>query len=206
MTRSEIEAEVKELQRKVAQSDPSDVAFNALLLQLLEKAVQLQNTSMEPKVHPNSEAEPPVVTPKPVEPDTFSATPDLFSMPPEPPAPVKQEEVVPEVKNVHPPAEPPMKSPPPASKSADESVSGKLRGSHVDDLKAVIGINEKFQFINELFDGNMKEYNVALDQLNNVNSSADADAYLDNLGAMYNWNQEDPVASNFKELVQRRFA
>src|ERR1051325_1170887 len=63
----------------------------------------------------------------------------------------------------------------------EESVAEKISHKKISDLKSVIGINEKFQFINELFDGNMKEYNVALDQINNFSSLGEAVNYLANL-------------------------
>ena len=44
----------------------------------------------------------------------------------------------------------------PARKRTDESVAEKQKHKKISDLKTAIGINEKFQFINELFDGNMK--------------------------------------------------
>src|ERR1051326_3086156 len=91
------------------------------------------------------------------------------------------------------------------SKKPEESVAEKLSHKKVSDLKSVIGINEKFQFINELFDGNMKEYNVALDQINNFSSLGEAVNYLANLKEVYKWNAENPIVSNFEELVQRRF-
>ncbi|MBI3500876.1 MAG: hypothetical protein HY063_03695 [Bacteroidetes bacterium] len=91
------------------------------------------------------------------------------------------------------------------AKKSEESVTEKISHKKISDLKSVIGINEKFQFINELFDGNMKEYTVALDQINNFSTLGDAVNYLANLKEMYKWNSENPIASNFEELVQRRF-
>lgn len=92
-----------------------------------------------------------------------------------------------------------------AVKKVEESVVEKISHKKISDLKSVIGINEKFQFINELFDGNMKEYTVALDQINNFSTLGEAVNYLVNLKEMYKWNSENPIASNFEELVQRRF-
>ena len=90
-------------------------------------------------------------------------------------------------------------------KKIDESVAEKVQHNKIDDLKSAIGINEKFQFINELFDGNMKEYTVALDQINNFTTLDEAANYLANLKEVYKWDSENPVAINFQELVERRF-
>src|SRR3990172_10794330 len=92
----------------------------------------------------------------------------------------------------------------PSQKKMDESVAEKLQHKKIFDLKSVIGINEKFQFINELFEGSMNEYNVALDQINNFSSLGEAVNYLANLKEMYKWNPDNPIAINFEELVQRR--
>ena len=86
-----------------------------------------------------------------------------------------------------------------------ENISNKVQNKKPTDLKSIIGINEKFQFINELFDGNMKEYTVALDQINNFSSKQEADSYLSNLKEMYKWPTDNEVANNFKEIVKRLF-
>lgn len=91
-------------------------------------------------------------------------------------------------------------------KKPEGSVAEKLQHKKITDLKASIGINEKFQFINELFDGNMKEYNVAVDQINSFSSFEEADSYIANLEDVYKWKTDDQIVENFKALVQRRFA
>lgn len=93
----------------------------------------------------------------------------------------------------------------PSKKKADESVAEKLQRNKITELKSAIGINEKFQFINELFDGNMKEYTVAIDQLNSFHSFAEAESYLANLQKVYKWNPDNLIVSTFEELIQRRF-
>lgn len=90
-------------------------------------------------------------------------------------------------------------------KKTDSSISEKLRSKKINDLKTEIGINEKFQFINELFDGNIKEYNIALDEFNNFSSLNEAMNYLANLKEVYKWASDNPVAKNFENLVRRRF-
>lgn len=91
------------------------------------------------------------------------------------------------------------------AKKADSSIVEKLRSKKIDDLRTEIGINEKFQFINELFDGNMKEYSIALDEFNNFSTLDEAMKYLANLKEVYKWNSDNPVVKNFEDLVRRRF-
>ena len=93
-----------------------------------------------------------------------------------------------------------------SKKKVDESVAEKLQHNKITDLKGSIGINEKFQFINELFEGNMKEYNVAVDQINSFSSLPEAQSYVANLEEVYKWQADNLIAANFKELVERRFA
>lgn len=91
-------------------------------------------------------------------------------------------------------------------KSKDnKSLSEKLQNKKIEDLNTAIGINEKFRFINELFDGNGNEYNVAVNQINNFSSQEEADHYLANLKGVYKWNDESTAVLNFTELVYRRF-
>ena len=91
-------------------------------------------------------------------------------------------------------------------KTADETMAEKLQHKRIADLKAAIGINEKFQFINELFEGNMKEYNCAVDQVNSFSSHAEAESYIANLKDVYKWQPDNHIAESFMELVERRFA
>ena len=100
---------------------------------------------------------------------------------------------------------PPVKVPKQVKKKSEESVAEKLQHKKITDLKASIGINEKFQFINELFEGNMKEYTVAIDQINSFSSMTEAESYIDNLTEVYKWNSDNQIVGNFKELVERRF-
>lgn len=72
--------------------------------------------------------------------------------------------------------------------------------------KLTINLNDKFRFINELFGSNANEYNIALEQLNTVNSVDEAISYLKGLQAIYDWNDEHEMVKNLKTLVQKRFA
>lgn len=87
----------------------------------------------------------------------------------------------------------------------DKSLARKLQKKPIADLKAAIGINEKFQYINELFEGNMTEYNIAVNQLNICSSHAEAEVYLNTLRELYKWDKESETAIAFSELVERRF-
>ncbi len=56
----------------------------------------------------------------------------------------------------------------------DKSVASNLMHMPLADIRAAIGINEKFLFINELFGGSLQEYNQAIQSLNQANGEEDA--------------------------------
>jgi len=93
-----------------------------------------------------------------------------------------------------------------ANSKDDKSIAERLQQHPVSDLKKSIGINEKFAFINELFDGDLDEYSKAIDQLNGCKSYQDALSVLnDTLSSKYNWSPSGESFVQLKNLVERRF-
>lgn len=88
----------------------------------------------------------------------------------------------------------------------DKSLAVKLSKNPVTDLKKSIGINEKFSFINELFDGDMNRYSEAIDKLNRCTGPGDASALLETLAGTHGWSGDGECFAKLKELVERRFA
>ena len=199
MERQQLISEIRELAAKISHDADRNDDLTETASRLFELAAWLKHLpendnmkTLEIPALPEKQESPSVKIQEPV-----SAAPmDLFSQDP-PPVPEKPVETVSAPES--------GKNPPPAKKATEESLADKLKKNKITDLKTVIGINEKFQFINELFEGNMKEYNVALDQLNSLKSFEEAENYLDNLAEVYKWSTENPVAENFKELAQRLF-
>jgi hypothetical protein len=72
-------------------------------------------------------------------------------------------------------------------------------------FKAAIGINDKFMFINELFDGNLREYNESIETLGGFKTLPPAQEYLDLLRRRNNWNSASNAFGRIKELVENRF-
>ena len=83
----------------------------------------------------------------------------------------------------------------------DESVASKLMLQPISDLKSAIGINDKFQFINELFEGNSDQFNHYLELINNSSDKQNAESHL----ARLNLDPENEVVQTFLNLVERRF-
>lgn len=89
----------------------------------------------------------------------------------------------------------------------DHSIGAKMQQKPVANIKSAIGINEKFLFINELFNGDIRSYNDSVDKLNNFSSIHEAFEYLNLLTDTFQWdgNRSSETIEKFANLVQRRF-
>lgn len=93
-----------------------------------------------------------------------------------------------------------------AAESQDKSIAVKLQKNPVTDLRKSIGINEKFAFINELFDGDLNNYNEAIELLNNSNGHQHAiETLQSNLTEKYSWSGGSEAYLKLKDLIDRRF-
>ena len=70
----------------------------------------------------------------------------------------------------------------------------------------IININDKFRFINELFEANATEYNIAIEQINAVSTLVELNNYLNGLKSIYEWKDDSEVVKNIYALAQKRFA
>jgi len=82
----------------------------------------------------------------------------------------------------------------------------KIQKPPITDLKSAIGINDQFQFANELFEGSMQEYGIAIQQLNRAESLESAMDYYSNLQQLYNWDKKNETARRLLDLVDRRYS
>lgn len=92
-----------------------------------------------------------------------------------------------------------------AQTKSDASLSEKMKESPVADLKKAIGINEKFRFVNELFEGNLSDYNATIEKLNSAGNAPDAYKHLEGQANKYKWPQDSNSLNNLKDLVRRRY-
>lgn len=86
-----------------------------------------------------------------------------------------------------------------------KSFATEKHSSQSKELKASISINEKFLFINELFDGNLREYNITIETLNGFAELRQALEYLDLLRLKNLWESESPAFIRLRELVEQKF-
>lgn len=77
----------------------------------------------------------------------------------------------------------------------------------IKDLRAAIGINDKFQFIQDLFGGNEKIFEDGIKSINAFKIFAEAQFWIKKeLREKYNWDEESLVVKHFDQLVKRRFS
>ena len=93
-----------------------------------------------------------------------------------------------------------------AGNKTQTGVAERLQRKAISDLKAAIGTNEKFLFINHLFSGDAPSYNAAIDLINKSNNLEAAKNYIhQDLVIKYDWDATSHPASIFIDLVERRF-
>ena len=85
-------------------------------------------------------------------------------------------------------------------------VVNKIQKPAVTDITKEIGLNDRFLFANELFEGSMQEYNIAVQQLNGAGSLESAMDYFMNLQQLYEWDMEKDSVKRLLDLVDRRYS
>jgi hypothetical protein len=91
------------------------------------------------------------------------------------------------------------------TKPAEKTVAGQVSRQPISNIKAAIGINEKFLYLKELFKNNVNDYNEALEKLNNFDSYTDAEDFFQELKGKYSWNPESKSFQGLAELLNRRY-
>jgi hypothetical protein len=122
--------------------------------------------------------------------------------------PEPQEEAVAEPAKAHePPRTPPVAGRvPPKDKNSENTVAARLRRTPIEDLRKAIGLNQKFQFINDVFKGDSTAYNLLIDEVNSAASFEHAMIILSSANTRFsNIDEEDTVVLALIQLVERRF-
>ena len=99
-------------------------------------------------------------------------------------------EFIPEIKEVE-----------PANPQVNETVAEKK----LKDLKLLIGINDKFLLINNLFARNDADYKTTIEQLSSLRDYSDAQNYMNNLAHQYAWNVESYAYVRFLQIIEKRY-
>lgn len=82
-----------------------------------------------------------------------------------------------------------------------EDLSSKLKTKPISSLSSAIGLNEKFELIQNLFDGDTNKYNHTLDVLNMATDFNEAYEYL---STNFNWEMNEPLVQRILELIRRK--
>ena len=86
------------------------------------------------------------------------------------------------------------------------TLADKLGQQPIKDLTNSIGLNQKFLFMNDLFEGENDKYKEAIETINKFSTLVEADSYINNsLKGQYNWDMNAISTQKFISLVQRRF-
>ncbi len=87
-----------------------------------------------------------------------------------------------------------------------ETLAEKLGKSPIPNLIEAIGLNQKFLFMNDLFEGENNLYKEAINNLNNFPNFIAADEYLNTLKSRHNWDTTHETTKKFEELIVRRYS
>ncbi|MFZ9242053.1 MAG: hypothetical protein ACO295_02490 [Sediminibacterium sp.] len=88
-----------------------------------------------------------------------------------------------------------------------KEVAEKIALQPIKDLRAAIGINDKFQFMEELFNKDEALFESSIKTINAYKNFAEAQFWIkQNLRNKFNWVEESATVMAFDQLVKRRFS
>ncbi|HQU56403.1 MAG TPA: hypothetical protein PLG88_03185, partial [Chitinophagaceae bacterium] len=83
----------------------------------------------------------------------------------------------------------------------------RLKETPIKDLRKAVGINDKFQFVNELFRGDESMYERCIKTINNFSIYPEAEYWIAReLKVKLGWSNDNPTVQQFDQLVKRRFS
>ncbi len=85
-------------------------------------------------------------------------------------------------------------------------LADKLQLKPITDIKSAINTNDKFSYIQHLFDGDMHTYLEAIQTLNNADSINTALNLIETRYKQEAWSKEPQLVNKFMQLIARRFA
>ncbi len=89
--------------------------------------------------------------------------------------------------------------------NTDKTVAAKIQNNHITDLKAVIGINDKFTFVNDIFKGEISRYNHAIDHFNTLDTLQDAEDYISRHGLRSGSPENLDALTKLTNLLRRKY-
>ncbi|MFT4526766.1 MAG: hypothetical protein ACI85F_002946 [Bacteroidia bacterium] len=123
-------------------------------------------------------------------------------------APESPAEVVAEVETPSPEpglSELPIEAEPQQENNLDEgTLAGKLNQKPISDLRSGIPLNEKFGFIQNLFQNNASDYGDAIMKMNNSEDQEIALTYFDKVAGKKGWDFENTQVKTLRSYIERR--
>lgn len=86
-------------------------------------------------------------------------------------------------------------------KSKKEDITTQYKTSPIGSIKSALGLNEKFELINELFKGNKEQFERTIEVLDTAGSFVEAYNYLEE---SYEWDMNDTYVQRLLELIRRK--
>jgi len=87
------------------------------------------------------------------------------------------------------------------TRKSEDDVTEIIKSKHINSLNAAIGINDRFLFIREIFDGNKDAYDQAISRLELIESESDARAVILSFTGS---NIENEAVKQLLDLVKRK--
>lgn len=85
------------------------------------------------------------------------------------------------------------------------TIGQKVINRKISDLRDIININDRFNFVNNLFSSNIRAYNECITKLNEISVREEAIAYLTTIAEHYGWNDNSAVVESFYKVIDRKF-
>ena len=87
------------------------------------------------------------------------------------------------------------------------SIAETFHRAPIESIARSISLNQKFRFINQLFNGNASEYNQAIQEIDTLNNYGQAlDLISDQYASQYIWDMKSDEVSELVEILKRRFS
>lgn len=86
-------------------------------------------------------------------------------------------------------------------KAKKDDISSQYKSSPISSITTAIGINERFELINELFDGNKERFDKTIEALNSADTFVQAYNYLEE---NFNWDMDNIHVQRILELIRRK--
>jgi len=88
----------------------------------------------------------------------------------------------------------------------DSSISAHLEKQPISDLLTAIGLNERYLYANELFEGDIANFKESIQKLDSFDGIDSAKSYFDNeLMTRHQWDKDNELVNSLFALLERRY-